>query len=172
MGQYYKIVNLDKMEYLDPFEFGEGLKLMEFGLCGVGSLAGLAVLLATSNGIGGGDLHIEDDRWEDIPGRWVGDRVVIAGDYDEQEHSLGKDVYQRISAAEYPTPMSDLVDKIEGNKVWRNISADVIGALMEDSYAEEQLSQMIARQGRWAKEQAQELWNHVRPGQPFPVVKS
>ena len=31
MGQYFKVLNLDKKEYLHPHCCGDGLKLMEFG---------------------------------------------------------------------------------------------------------------------------------------------
>ena len=30
MGQYYKIVNLDKKQFLYPHKFGDGMKLREF----------------------------------------------------------------------------------------------------------------------------------------------
>jgi 3-deoxy-D-manno-octulosonic acid (KDO) 8-phosphate synthase len=37
MGQYYKIVNVDKKQYLSPWTFHEGAKLMEFSCdsCGI-----------------------------------------------------------------------------------------------------------------------------------------
>jgi len=57
MGQYYRIVNLDKKEYLSPYPFGEGAKLLEFGTGRGTLLLALAVLLADGNGRGGGDLH-------------------------------------------------------------------------------------------------------------------
>lgn len=79
MGQYYKIVNLDKRQYLHPHRFGDGLKLMEFAASGDGVMCGLAVLLADGNGRGGGDLDSSDP----LVGSWAGDRVVIAGDYGD-----------------------------------------------------------------------------------------
>lgn len=60
MGQYHLIANIDKHEFINPHKFGDGLKLMEFGLSATGTLTGLAVLLAASNksgARGGGDLH-------------------------------------------------------------------------------------------------------------------
>ena len=77
MSQYYKIVNLDKRQFLDPHKFGDGLKLMEFGNSGCGTLFGLTVLLADGNGRDGGDLDSDDP----IIGSWAGDRVVVAGEY-------------------------------------------------------------------------------------------
>ena len=80
MGQYYQIVNIDKREFLDPHQFGDGLKLLEFACSRYGILTGLAILLANSNGRGGGDLMAAD---KDVAGRWAGDRIVVAGDYAE-----------------------------------------------------------------------------------------
>ena len=82
MGQYYKIVNLDKREYLNPHDFDDGLKLVEFGYSGGGAMAGLAALLADGNGEGAGDIKSDSP----LIGSWAGDRIVIAGDYAE----LGK----------------------------------------------------------------------------------
>lgn len=77
MGQYYIICNLDKRQYLHPHKFGDGLKLLEFGCSAEGILTGLTYLLADGNGRGGGDITPIGD----LSGSWVGDRVVIAGDY-------------------------------------------------------------------------------------------
>lgn len=57
MGQYYKIVNLDKKEFLTPWTFKDGAKLLEFGCSPEGTMTGLAILLASGNGRGGGDLY-------------------------------------------------------------------------------------------------------------------
>jgi hypothetical protein len=91
MGQYYKIVNIKKKQYIKPDTFGDGSKLMEFSMSASGVLAGLAILLADGNGRGGGDLHSEND----IIGSWAGDNIVVAGDYadagkfvKEPEHTL------------------------------------------------------------------------------------
>lgn len=77
MGQYYKIVNIKKKQYITPHAFGDGAKLMEFSMSSSGVLAGLAILLADGNGRGGGDLNSEND----IVGSWAGDNIVVAGDY-------------------------------------------------------------------------------------------
>lgn len=90
MGQYHFICNIDKKEFLHPHHLGDGLKLLEFGCSADATLTALAVLLAASNGRGGGDLHIDpqNDRdrliAEHIVGRWAGDRIAIIGDYHEQ----------------------------------------------------------------------------------------
>jgi hypothetical protein len=94
LGQYHFICNVDKHEYLHPHRFGDGLKLLEFGSSGDGTMLGLAVLLAASNDRGGGDLHIpEGERAallnEYIVGRWAGDRIVIVGDYHANDDLPG-----------------------------------------------------------------------------------
>jgi dsRNA-specific ribonuclease len=107
MGQYFKIVNVDKKEFLHPHAFGDGLKLLEFGASGGSTMLGLAVLLATSNGRGGGDLLPEDYPKYDpktnklhksrahlkqekiiakVAGRWAGDRIAVVGDYSDKEN--------------------------------------------------------------------------------------
>ena len=77
MGQYYKIVNIKKKQYITPHTFGDGAKLMEFSMSASGVLAGLAILLADGNGRGGGDLNSD----KPIVGSWAGDNIVITGDY-------------------------------------------------------------------------------------------
>jgi hypothetical protein len=79
MGQYYITVNVDKKQYLHPHKFGNGLKLMEFSSDGEGIAQALMLLLAHSNNRGGGDLHTENK----LIGSWAGDRIVVAGDYDD-----------------------------------------------------------------------------------------
>lgn len=60
MGQYYKIVNVDKEEMLYPFKFNCGLKLMKWAYANNPMVLALYNLLATS---------------------WKGDRVYVIGDY-------------------------------------------------------------------------------------------
>ena len=76
MGQYHYVANIDMREYLHPHVMGDGLKLMEFGPSGGGTMLGLALLLACSNGRGGGDFgcgSVSGKVWR--PGRA---RVVVA----------------------------------------------------------------------------------------------
>jgi len=80
MGQYYLVVNVDKRQFLHPHCFSDGLKLMEFGASGCGTMAGLAILLADGNGRGGGDCRVKADPYKLI-GSWAGDRIVVTGDY-------------------------------------------------------------------------------------------
>jgi hypothetical protein len=103
MGQYHKVVNLDKREFLDPHQLGCGLKAWEQLANHPGTATALLILLATGQGKGGGDLDVDvgwhgSTRWEqenvnDPPpvthdvsyiGRWAGDRITMVGDYGEQ----------------------------------------------------------------------------------------
>jgi hypothetical protein len=115
MGQYYKIVNIKKKQYISPYIFGDGSKLMEFSMSANGVLSGLSILLADGNGRGGGDLHSEND----IVGSWTGDNIVIAGDYAD----TGKFVKE---------PEQNLyeVASSEGE----DISVKVLDALFDDQY--------------------------------------
>jgi hypothetical protein len=115
MGQYYKIVNIKKKQYITPYTFGDGAKLMEFSMSANGVLAGLAILLADGNGRGGGDLHSEND----IVGSWAGDNIVVAGDYAD-EGKFVKETDQNLYR----------VASDEGE----DISIKVLDALCDDSY--------------------------------------
>jgi len=122
MGQYYLVVNLDKGEYLYPHKFGDGLKLLEFGASGCGTMTGLAVLLADGNGRGGGDLHSDNP----IIGSWAGDRIVIAGDYADK-WTLGAPPDKNV----YDWATEEFTD----------ISEQVISALRDDPYLAREMRQ-------------------------------
>jgi hypothetical protein len=104
MGQYHFPVNLDKKQYLNAHDFGDGLKLHEFGCSADGTLTALTYLLAPCAGRGGGD-------WEPgkLAGSWAGDRIAIIGDYAEPKDIPGFDAkliaaqlletYENVSAA-------------------------------------------------------------------------
>ena len=115
MGQYYKIVNIKKKQYITPHTFGDGSKLMEFSMSANGVLAGLAILLADGNGRGGGDLGSKND----IVGSWAGDNIVVAGDYADE----GKFVKE-------PDQTLYEVASSEGE----DISIKVLDALFDDQY--------------------------------------
>jgi len=103
MGQYHKIVNLDRKEYLNPHRLGDGLKLTEQVCTYGGTPAALFLLLACSaKGRGGGDVddghdmvlrdgkyewEIVDPEWHkrvhEWVGRWAGQRIAVVGDYAE-----------------------------------------------------------------------------------------
>ena len=109
MGQYFLVVNTTKKEYLHPHRFGEGLKFMEFTLDGCGIMHGLAHLLAQSSE----GVHIDNSE---VTGRWIGDHVVIVGDYDT----------------------SGLFDETESND-YHDISQAVIQHIGRDAYVQPEL---------------------------------
>lgn len=115
MGQYYKIVNIKKKQYITPHTFGDGAKLMEFSMSANGVLAGLAILLADGNGRGGGDLHSTNS----IVGSWAGDNIVVTGDYAD-DGKFVKDVDKNLYH----------VASIEGE----DISLKVLEALFDDGW--------------------------------------
>lgn len=57
---------------------------MEFSGQGDSIAQALCILLAHSNGRGGGDLGTDgDDAKNPLIGSWAGDQIVVAGDYDD-----------------------------------------------------------------------------------------
>jgi hypothetical protein len=134
MGQYYLPTNINKREYLDAHTFGDGLKLLEFGLSGMGLMSGLAILLADGNGRGGGDIN--EDPVSEIVGRWAGDRIVIAGDYaDNGRFVKATDVEGFIhDKTKKPLTRRQINLYNVARKKYKDISFDVIFALMADSY--------------------------------------
>lgn len=61
MGQYWKIFNLTKSRYIDPWQFNGGSKLVEL-IYNKNPIIALLYLLATE---------------------WIGDHIVFSGDYDK-----------------------------------------------------------------------------------------
>jgi hypothetical protein len=83
MGQYHFPINLDKGEWINPHELGDGLKLGELGSTKSGrggTSDALVLLLAASNAQGG--YHVTHG----MIGHWAGDRVAIIGDCDDESH--------------------------------------------------------------------------------------
>lgn len=76
MGQYYMAINLDKKEYLEPYG---GLKLMEHSWCGNNTTNHFTNLIAR---------------------QWLGDRIIWAGDYTENNLFV-EDMPNRQAHSEY-----------------------------------------------------------------------
>jgi hypothetical protein len=110
---------------------------MEFGLSAFGMMSGLAILLADGNGRGGGD--IEEDPVTNIVGRWAGDRIVIAGDYaDKGRFVTKKDVYGLLDEeTKGPLARKEITLYSLASQKYKDISYDVLFALMADGYARE-----------------------------------
>ena len=92
MGQYFLVVNTDKKEYLMPHNFGSGLTFLEFTSDEISVMSGLAHLLGQSSDPSGMGAD------PDITGSWIGDHVVIVGDYDESNlYHTAYETYENIS---------------------------------------------------------------------------
>jgi len=76
MGQYHKVYNVTKKELLHGHHLDNGLKLMEQVGWEKSTSSALFLLLANSNGRGGGDATPHP-----YIGRWAGDKIVVQGDY-------------------------------------------------------------------------------------------
>jgi hypothetical protein len=110
MGQYHKVVNLDKKEYLHGHHMDSGLKLLEQVGWEKSPSTALFLLLACSNGRGGGDAIPHK-----MVGRWSGDRIAIIGDYAEVDDIQGavdaKHIYESLTD-EYTDISKDVVDML------------------------------------------------------------
>ena len=110
MGQYHKLVNLDKKEQVVSYNLGLGAK--QYEQTGTEGSMGdaLYLLLMSSPSRGGGDW----DAFDELSGRWLGDRVVVLGDYTEDD-----------DYAEYP----NFGKLFHESSDWVDISDDVAVAL-------------------------------------------
>jgi hypothetical protein len=117
MGQYFVVANTTKKEFLHPHKFGSGLKFLEFTLDGCSVMSGLAHLLGQSS-----DGVANDDAT--VTGRWIGDHVIIVGDYDTS---------------------GIFDDAMAENDEYTDISNAVIQHMGKDSYVQ----QVLCEHHRW-----------------------
>jgi len=170
MGQHYLVVNPQKRQYLDPTRFGDGLRLMEFGAAGAGTMMGLAILLADGNGRGNGDLSSDSP----IVGTWAGDPIVIAGDYaDDGKHVPPEDVaeFRRSIANDAGTldwmkkkgkSIEDVLPNLYSvaSQCYEDVSDKVILALCDDPYERKALVERGAPAAKsWASPAQGELFS-------------
>jgi hypothetical protein len=95
MGQYHSIYNITKKQY---FRVG-GAKLWE--QVHAATSQALLMLLANSNGRGGGDF----DHNSELIGSWAGDKILVQGDYAEK----GDKAFLSDKKLESFTDITDLV---------------------------------------------------------------
>lgn len=109
MGQYHKVLNLDKHEVVDPYGLGLGAKQYEQTGVEASLSDAIYLLVMTSPNRGGGDWPLTD-----VSGRWAGDRVIVLGDY----------------TAKNDLPEKDNADKLYSESLtWEDITPQVRGAL-------------------------------------------
>jgi len=109
MGQYHKLINITKKEYIVGHEIGIMLKHYEqIGF--EGSMADVLYCLMIAQGNdprGGGDVS-----GHKYIGRWTGDDVAIVGDYYDCELGDNHKYYK-------------LYDEVEADKDYKNISPSI-----------------------------------------------
>jgi hypothetical protein len=125
MGQYHIAVNIDKRQYIDPYRFGDGGKLLDFGPAGHGMMLGLCALLARDDGGGGGDFLAHNP----LVGSWAGDRILIVGDYGRP----GRDVTpEDIKAYQDQEHVSETPDLYEAAcALFENVSDSIYAILCD-----------------------------------------
>lgn len=169
MGAYYLVVCPRRRQYLNAHRFGDGLKLLEQGASGSGTMMGLAVLLADGNGRGGGDLRSSSP----LIGSWAGLGVVLASDYaDDGKFVHHEDLIawrtlmaQNAEYMQYLRERGQRLDEVVPNlyhladALYEDISDKVILALCDDPYERQAL---IERGAEVAK-----TWKP--PGDPFQI---
>lgn len=109
MGQYWKVVNLDKREYVHPHKLGCGLKLWEQLANSPGTGGALVILCAAMPAPrGGGDFDLDRNRHgpeRDVNyhaiagrtiGRWAGDRIALVGDYAQDSDCPGFPEFSKV----------------------------------------------------------------------------
>ena len=159
MGQYYVICNVTKREMIKGHFFGEGIKLMEFGMSGEGTMAALAILLADGNGRGGGDLNSDDTLANSIIGSWAGDKIVIAGDYaDDGKFVTSKDVEGFVNnETKKPLKRKEMNLFHLAHEKFKDISGDAYFCLLQDSWLRDNLKKTWKENSRMADEAVKEL---------------
>ena len=150
MGQYWKAVNLDKREVVDPHKLGVGLKLGEQVGSGHGTPDALFILVACMRGRrGGGDFDWDSnfygpERNNSIPehctdggpitpyneiakrtiGRWAGDRIAIVGDYSEDSDLPSYPGFGSLYGDETLADITDDVAQVIEHEVGGKFSGD------------------------------------------------
>ena len=108
MGQYHKLINITKKEYIVGHDIGINLKHYEqIGF--EGSMADVLYCLMIAQGNdyrGGGDVS-----GHKAIGRWAGDHVAIVGDYYTEEGDNYK--------------YKNLYDIVEDDRHYKNISPSI-----------------------------------------------
>ena len=80
MGQYFVAVNLDNMEHVSSYDYGNGAKLMEHSYISNNFVEAVEFLL----------INDGEDK-----GRWADSRIVWAGDYADKEKD-GETIYDKV----------------------------------------------------------------------------
>ena len=98
MGQYFKAVNIDNLEYVSSYDFDNGAKLMEHSYISNNFVEAVEFLL------------INDGEEK---GRWADSRIIWAGDYADAEGKDGENYYSL--AADNGTALKFLITAVPEN---------------------------------------------------------
>lgn len=98
MGQYFKAVNIDNLEYVSSYDFDNGAKLMEHSYI-------------TNNFVEAVEFLLINDGEE--KGRWADSRIIWAGDYADPEAEDGENYYSQ--AADNGTRLKFLITAVPEN---------------------------------------------------------
>ena len=110
MGQYHKLINIDKKEYVTGWDIGIFAKHLE-QVGYDGSMSDVLYILMIAQGNerrGGGDID-----GHDIIGSWVGDRVAVVGDYFDEENVLYTSI---VSEYNFPSNGAESVVTVLGGE--------------------------------------------------------
>ena len=116
MGQYHILVNIDKKEYVSPWDIGGmGKHWEQIGY--EKSMADTLYVLSIAQGNekrGGGDIC-----GHELVGHWSGDRCAIVGDYytDKDDDAKFKNLFDLTDSLESWTNISGQI-----NKMWEAVS--------------------------------------------------
>ena len=137
MGQYHILVNLTKKEFVYPHQIGNGLKLLEQVGFECSTATALTMLIAASNGRGGGDFEEHP-----LVGSWAGDKIAFVGDYGEQgdlnaNNTSAKLIYDSCSWVAYGKQIPTIHPRYKKNRnrfiafasQWKDISLAVQGMM-------------------------------------------
>lgn len=111
MGQYFKIVNLSKKQYIHIGDLGENAKFSGLGY-GLHSIALTRLLCVGGDGSERHD-RIYGNKGEDefYLGAWAGDQIQLAGDYAEpfEEEGTELNLYNWVKQ---DSTYEDIADKL------------------------------------------------------------
>ena len=82
MGQYHRVANHSRKEYINGHGLGCGIKLWEMASSRYSPATALMLLMAQDNGGGGGDVSPHP-----LVGSWAGDKIGVHGDYGNSPES-------------------------------------------------------------------------------------
>ena len=148
MGQYHRIVNTTKKEFLHPHKMGAGLKFLEWTFS-ENYMTAFALLLSADNGKGLGD-HKAHVGGGTIAGSWAGDNIVIAGDYGEENVEVPVErrregIEERWPSLKDDQTMFSLFSACDVDSEYTDVSVLALRMLCEDPDTEKGLREVMTK---------------------------